>query len=83
VLVEELDMDGPLPCLRPAPAGVLLDAQDNGDDPEEPRHDLKRPWDAVTNRAGLSGIRIHDLRPTYTSFGAGGGLGLPIAWAAR
>jgi integrase len=24
-----------------------------GDDPEQPRHDLKRPWDAVTKRAGL------------------------------
>jgi integrase len=49
-----------------------------GDDPERPRHDLKRPWDAVTKRAGLSGVRLHDLRHTYASFGAGGGLGLPI-----
>ena len=49
-----------------------------GDDPERPRHDLKRPWDAVTKRAGLTGVRLHDLRRTYASFGAGGGLGLPI-----
>jgi integrase len=49
-----------------------------GDDPEQPRHDLKRPWDAVTRRAGLVGVRLHDLRHTYASFGAGGGLGLPI-----
>ena len=49
-----------------------------GDDPEQPRHDLKRPWDAVTKRAGLIGVRLHDLRHTYASFGAGGGLGLPI-----
>jgi integrase len=49
-----------------------------GDDPERPRHDLKRPWDAVTGRAGLAGVRLHDLRHTYASFGAGGGLGLPI-----
>ena len=49
-----------------------------GDDPEQPRHDLKRPWDAVTERAGLVGVRLHDLRHTYASFGAGGGLGLPI-----
>jgi integrase len=49
-----------------------------GDDPEQPRHDLKRPWDAVTKRAGLVGVRLHDLRHTYASFGAGGGLGLPI-----
>lgn len=49
-----------------------------GDDPQQPRHDLKRPWDAVTKRAGLFGVRLHDLRHTYASFGAGGGLGLPI-----
>jgi integrase len=49
-----------------------------GDDPEKPRHDLKRPWDAVTKRAELTGVRLHDLRHTYASFGAGGGLGLPI-----
>jgi integrase len=49
-----------------------------GDDPERPRADLKRPWDAITKRADLSGVRLHDLRHTYASFGAGGGLGLPI-----
>jgi integrase len=49
-----------------------------GDDPEQPRHDLKRPWDAVIKRSGLTGVRLHDLRHTYASFGAGGGLGLPI-----
>jgi integrase len=32
----------------------------------------------VTKRAGLTGVRLHDLRHTYASFGAGGGLGLPI-----
>ena len=68
-----------------APALAVLNALQRvgcyvvpGDDPEKPRHDLKRPWDAVTNRAGLRGVRIHDLRHTYASFGAGGGLGLPI-----
>ena len=49
-----------------------------GDDPREPRHDLKRPWEAVTKRAGLTGVRLHDIRHTYASFGAGGGFGLPI-----
>ena len=49
-----------------------------GDDPEKPRADLKRPWEAVAKRAGLDGVRLHDLRHTYASFGAGGGLGLPI-----
>jgi integrase len=32
----------------------------------------------VAKRAGLDGVRLHDLRHTYASFGAGGGLGLPI-----
>lgn len=50
----------------------------SGDDPERPRADLKRPWEAVSKYAGLPGVRIHDLRHTYASFGAGGGLGLPI-----
>jgi integrase len=49
-----------------------------GEDPERPRADLKRPWDAVSKRAGLEGVRLHDLRHTYASFGAGGGFGLPV-----
>lgn len=49
-----------------------------GDDPEAPRPDLKRPWSAVTRHAQLDGLRLHDLRHTYASIGAGGGLGLPI-----
>ena len=68
-----------------APALAVLDALERigpyvvpGDDPEQPRHDLKRPWDTVIKRAGLPGVRLHDLRHTYASFGAGGGLGLPI-----
>jgi integrase len=68
-----------------APALAVLNALERlgpyvvpGDDPAQPRHDLKRPWDAVTKHAGLVGTRLHDLRHTYASFGAGGGLGLPI-----
>ncbi|WP_210492272.1 tyrosine-type recombinase/integrase [Microvirga antarctica] len=49
-----------------------------GDDPEKPRSDLKRPWAAVSARAGLTGVRLHDLRHTHASFGAGSGMGLPI-----
>jgi integrase len=47
-------------------------------DPKRPRHDLKRLWGAVSRRAKLEGVRLHDLRHTYASVGAGGGLGLPI-----
>jgi integrase len=49
-----------------------------GDDPERPRTDLKRPWAMVTREASLEGLRIHDLRHSFASFGVGSGLGLPI-----
>ncbi len=49
-----------------------------GDDPQKPRSDLKRPWAVVSREARLQGVRIHDLRHSFASFGAGGGLGLPI-----
>jgi integrase len=49
-----------------------------GSDNERPRADLKRPWATIAKRAGLDGVRLHDMRHTYASFGAGGGLGLPI-----
>ena len=68
-----------------APALAVLNALEEvgpyvvpGDNPDSPRPDLKRPWNAITKRAGLDGVRLHDLRHTYASFGAGGGLGLPI-----
>lgn len=68
-----------------APALAVLNAQERispyvvpGDDVEQPRHGLKRPWDAVTKQAGLTGVHLHDLRHTYASSGAAGGLGLPI-----
>ena len=43
-----------------------------------PRSDLKKPWDAIQRHAGLEGVRLHDLRHTFASVGAGASLGLPI-----
>src|SRR6202035_5380946 len=43
-----------------------------------PRADLKKPWAAVTKAAGLDGVRLHDLRHSFASFGAGASLRLPI-----
>ena len=56
----------------------MIAGQAAGTDEERPRADLKRPWQAVAARAGLEGVRIHDLRHTHASVGAGAGLGLPI-----
>ncbi len=42
------------------------------------RSDLNRPWKLVSARAGLAGVRLHDLRHTFASVGAGSSLGLPI-----
>ncbi len=44
----------------------------------EPRTDLKKPWAAITRAAGLEGLRIHDLRHSFASVGAGANLGLPV-----
>ncbi len=42
------------------------------------RADLKRPWAAVSRAAGLSSVRIHDLRHSFASVGAGASMGLPV-----
>ena len=43
-----------------------------------PRDGLDRPWAAITKAAGLEGLRVHDLRHSFASIGAGASLGLPI-----
>ena len=49
-----------------------------GEKSDRPRSDLNRPWGRITIHAKLQGLRIHDLRHSFASIGAGGGLGLPI-----
>ena len=44
--------------------------------PNKPRSDLKRPWERITRHAGLEGVRLHDLRHSFASVGAGAGMGL-------
>ncbi|VVT31408.1 site-specific integrase [Rhizobium sp. EC-SD404] len=59
--------------------GRYVIASDSAGAPDErPRADLKKPWKLVTTRAELDGLRLHDLRHSFASFGAGGGLGLPL-----
>jgi integrase len=52
-----------------------------GNDPTNPRSDLKRPWGLVRARAGLADVHLHDLRHTHGSFGAGAGMSLPLIGA--
>lgn len=44
----------------------------------EPRKDYRRAWHRIRKRASLGNVRLHDLRHTFASYGAGANLGLPI-----
>lgn len=33
--------------------------------PDQPRPDLRGPWERIKTRAGLQNVRIHDLRRTF------------------
>ncbi len=68
-----------------SPALAVLDGLPRIDDyviasekPGQPRPDLKRTWKTISKRAALAGVRIHDLRHTFASVGAGASLGLPM-----
>jgi len=39
---------------------------------------LNKEWSRIRKAAGIADVRIHDLRHTYASFGAAGGIGLPL-----
>jgi integrase len=76
---------GARPVILSAPALAVLSRHPKtsayviaGSDPRKPRADLKRPWAAVTAHADLARLRLHDLRHTFASVGAGGGMGLPV-----
>ncbi|HUS97723.1 MAG TPA: site-specific integrase [Hyphomicrobiaceae bacterium] len=45
---------------------------------DRPRADLNRPWRRIRKHARLGELRIHDLRHSFASVGAAGGMGLPI-----
>lgn len=47
-----------------------------GNKPDQPRNDIKRPWQRITRHAGLENLRLHDLRHSYASVGAASGMGL-------
>lgn len=43
--------------------------------------DIKRTWTAVSSDAGLSGVRLHDLRHTFASLAVSAGHSLPLIGA--
>lgn len=49
-----------------------------GDIEGRPIEDLRRFWADVQNKAGIHGVRIHDLRHTFASLLISGGASLPI-----
>lgn len=78
---------GRKPVFLNAPALTVLSeiprVEDNpyiivGSKAGEHRIDLKKPWAAIRKAAGLEDLRIHDLRHSFASVGAGASLGLPI-----
>ena len=42
---------------------------------------IENAWERVRAAAGLAGVRLHDLRHSFASVGAAGGLSLPIIGA--
>ena len=42
---------------------------------------LSKCWQRIRKEAGLEDVRLHDLRHSFASVGAAGGLGLPIIGA--
>ena len=48
---------------------------------EAPFAGLGKVWTEVRAAAGLGGLRLHDLRHGFASFGAAGGFGLPVLGA--
>ncbi|WP_247457679.1 site-specific integrase [Bradyrhizobium sp. 2] len=62
----------------PRVGAYVVASETAGTKDEKPRADLNRPWRAVRKRAGIEDVRIHDMRHSFASVGAGSGLGLPI-----
>jgi integrase len=62
----------------PRVGAYVIPGESAGTKAEKPRADLKRPWAVISQYADLQKVRLHDLRHSFASVGAGAGLGLPI-----
>ena len=52
-----------------------------GDKAESHLVNLQKPWRRIRVSAGLEDVRIHDLRHSFASIAAGGGMSLPLIGA--
>lgn len=52
-----------------------------GREPGKPLVNLRKPWHRIRKAAGIEGVRLHDLRHSFASVGAAGGLSLPMIGA--
>ena len=72
-----LDILATLPRIEGNPHVIPGEGRD-ADGVGQPRADLKKPWAALTEAAGLADLRLHDLRHSHAATGAGLGLGLHV-----
>jgi integrase len=49
-----------------------------GRDPRKALVNIRKPWGRIRKHANLDGVRLHDLRHSFASFGAASGLSLPM-----
>jgi integrase len=63
-----------LRCKRANDSGFVFPGRIKG----RPLRELRGCWERAAARAGLKGARIYDLRHSFASIGAGGGLSLQI-----
>ncbi|MGA2637422.1 tyrosine-type recombinase/integrase [Methylocella sp.] len=78
---------GKKPIFLPAAAVAILERQPHlvgnpyvfpGRRPGAPLYSLTNQWATIQENAGLKGVRLHDLRHSFASIGAGQSLGLPV-----
>lgn len=58
--------------------GFVVRGGRRGDDPSVPLVNVKGPWAAIREAADLDGVRLHDLRHSFASVAASGGMSLPV-----
>ena len=65
---------------RSTTSPFVFPARERGGGIEQARHYTGTPkaWALLSATAGLEGVRLHDLRHTFASLGAGGGHSLPM-----